>query len=283
MLAKTIRFLFVILARQRISIALSRGALSQSLRNIDHCDPKTWEFSAFSQNGEDGIIEYLCSHIKAPNRYFIEIGASDGVENNTAFLAIVKKYSGMMVEGNKAASALSKKIMSSMNLGVEAINMFVTKDNIPELLKSALHIDPDFFSLDIDGIDFYVADNLFNAGLRPAIVAVEYNSTLGDEKALTIKYQENFDFTKAHTSELYYGVSIKAWKKFFEGFKYKFITVDQNGVNAFFINPDRFDNNFYEAINGYDYKENFYELRKFKQKNDKRFELIKNLDFVNIL
>jgi len=270
------------LARQRISIALSKGALSQNLRKIDQSDPKTWEFSAFSQNGEDGIIEYLCANIKVPNRYFIEIGSSDGVENNSAFLAIVKKYSGLMIEGNKSASALSKKIMSSMNLGVEAINTFVTKDNVSVLLKSALHSNPDFFSLDIDGNDYYVAENLFNAGLRPAIVAVEYNSTLGDEKALTINYQENFDFTKAHASELYYGVSIKAWKKFFESLNYKFVTVDQNGVNAFFLDPERFEDKFYKSIKGYDYKENFYELRKFKQNNNKRFELIKNMDFVNI-
>ncbi len=282
MLSKIIRFLFVILARQRISIALSKGALSQSLRNIDHCDPKTWEFSAFSQNGEDGIIDYLCANIKVPNRYFIEIGSSDGVENNTAFLAVVKKYSGIMIEGNKAASALSKKIMSSMNLGVEAINIFVTKDNIPDLLQSALYSDPDFFSLDIDGNDFYVAENLFKAGLKPAVVAVEYNSTLGEEKSITIKYQENFDFTKAHSTELFYGVSVKGWTKFFEGLGYKFITVDQNGVNAFFIDPERFESNFYEAIQGYAYKENFYELRKFKLKNDLRFELIKNMDFVSI-
>lgn len=269
-------------ARQRMSIALSRGALAQSLIKIDHSDPKTWEFSAFSQNGEDGIIDYLCSHIKNPNRYFIEIGSSDGVENNSAFLAIVKKYSGLMIEGDKSASAFSKKIMSTMNLGVEAVNAFVTKDNVPNLLQSALHSDPDFFSLDIDGNDFYVAENLFGAGLRPAVVAVEYNSTLGAEKSLTIKYQENFDIKKAHPTELFYGVSIRAWRKFFAGLNYKFVTVDQNGVNAFFIDPERFDADFYEPIKGYDYQENFYELRKFKQKNDIRFELIKNMDFANI-
>ena len=282
MLTKIYRFIFVILARQRIDIALSRGALAQSLRKIDPSDPKTWEFSAFSQNGEDGIIDYLCSNIKNPTRYFIEIGASDGVENNSAFLAIVKKYSGLMIEGNKGASALAKKIMSSTNLGVEAMNTFVTKDNVPDLIQSALHSNPDFFSLDIDGNDYYVAESLFKAGLRPAVVAVEYNSTLGEEKSMTIKYQENFDFIKAHPTELYYGVSIKAWKKLFESLNYKFVTVDQNGVNAFFLDPERFENKFYEAIKGYDYKENFYELRKFKQKNDKRFELIKGMDFVNI-
>src|SRR6266849_1045876 len=64
-------------ARDRINMALARGAASASLRRLDPTDPRSWEFSGFSQNGEDGILDYLVSHLKTENRYFIEIGASN--------------------------------------------------------------------------------------------------------------------------------------------------------------------------------------------------------------
>ena len=69
--------------RQRIAIALAKGA-RMSARRIDLRAPATWEFSAFSQNGEDGILDVLRSKLIDANRSFIEIGASDGIENNTA-------------------------------------------------------------------------------------------------------------------------------------------------------------------------------------------------------
>ncbi|WP_210670592.1 hypothetical protein [Helicobacter canis] len=85
---------------QRADIAFSRGALNATLRNIEPTNPISWEFQAFSQNGEDGIIDYLCSKITRPNRYFLEIGSSNGLENNTAFLAYSRLFSGIMVDAN---------------------------------------------------------------------------------------------------------------------------------------------------------------------------------------
>ena len=72
--------------RQRINIALSKGGAMMHARNIDLTQPATWEFSGFSQNGEDGILDVLRKNLLESNRYFIEIGAADGIENNSAWL-----------------------------------------------------------------------------------------------------------------------------------------------------------------------------------------------------
>lgn len=40
-------------------MSIARGAATAGLRAIDPLDPRTWEFSGFSQNGEDGIIDHL--------------------------------------------------------------------------------------------------------------------------------------------------------------------------------------------------------------------------------
>ncbi|RLA43500.1 MAG: hypothetical protein DRR42_21665, partial [Gammaproteobacteria bacterium] len=84
MIKKLLNYLYDIRDRQRILIALSKGAAMINSRVVDLTQPGTWEFSGFSQNGEDGILDVLCKQLNVSNRYFIEIGSSDGMENNTA-------------------------------------------------------------------------------------------------------------------------------------------------------------------------------------------------------
>ena len=47
------------------------------------------EFSNFSQNGEDGIIEFLSSKISNNDKYFVEIGCGNGLENNSTNLVLI--------------------------------------------------------------------------------------------------------------------------------------------------------------------------------------------------
>lgn len=172
--------------RQRISICLSKGAAMMSARFIDLRKPITWEFSGFSQNGEDGIIDVLRKQLKFKNYYFIEIGSADGIDNNSAWLLIAEKYNGLMIEGNPKLSIRSKRIVTNYSIGSESVNLFVSKDNIFDLKKKATHYDPDVFSLDIDGNDYYIAEEIFKAGFRPKIFVVEYNSVFGPEKKLQL-------------------------------------------------------------------------------------------------
>ena len=267
---------------QRINLALSRATVASALRNLDNTNPNSWEFSAFSQNGEDGIIDFLAARITNPNRYFFEIGSADGIENNTAWLAIAKKYCGLMVEGNASASRRSAALYAKLNLGVECTSMFVSAETVAKLKSLALFTNPDVMSLDIDGNDYYVAGSLFQSGFRPKVFVVEYNSAFGPTNSITIKYRPDFDYLKAHSSGLYYGISITAWRRFFEAHGYKFVTVDSNGVNAFFIAPECFDDNFLKALRSVSYQENFYQRKKIRVPWDQQFEMIKAMDFVEV-
>ncbi len=282
MINKAIRYLRLIRSIQQINFSLARGAASIAVRDVDASNPGSWEFSAFSQTGGDGISDYLTQKILKPNRYFIEIGSADGIENNTAWLAIAKKFCGMMVEGNQKTSLGSSMLMSNLNIGVECVNMFVNAENIPQLKKMALYSNPDVFSLDIDGIDYYVAKIVLDSGFRPRIFIVEYNSAFGPTYSKTIKYAADFNYLEAHESHLYYGVSISGWKKFFNAYGYTFVTVDLAGVNAFFINSVDFEKGFPDGINGTQFRENFYQMRKFKASWEKQYELIQDMDFVEI-
>lgn len=260
--------------RQQIAIALSKGGAMMSARQIDLTRPETWEFSGFSQNGEDGVLDVLRKQLSSSNRYFIEIGSADGMQNNSSWLVVAEQYNGLMIEGNPQLVEHARRTVLNYSIGVECINMFVGVNNVGELLALAENSTPDVFSLDIDGIDYYIAKAVMEGGFRPKIFVVEYNSVYGPDRSVTIPYQENFDFRRAHPTQLYYGVSIAAWRKFFAGHGYRFVTVDQKGVNAFFVDPANFDAKFLDQVGGTQFVENAFQNRKFKGAFEKQFPLI---------
>lgn len=273
------RFFFVL---REINLAFTRGSLGASVRYIQENLPLSWEFSAFSQNGEDGIVDYLISKQNNTNKYFIEIGSANGIANNTAYLAFSKKYCGIMVEGGKVNSKLSRIMYRFFNSGVVSLNMFVDMDNIHIIFNQATHKNPDVFSIDIDGNDYYLTEWILKKGYRPSIFIVEYNANYGPEKAITIKYISNFNYAKAHYTRLYYGVSIMAWRKLFSKYNYHFVTVDSNGVNAFFIHKDVFPNDFLDNLNGCEFKDHVIETEIFKKPWNERFKLIENMPYQEV-
>lgn len=275
-------YLLDFLAWQRINAAIAKGGAMMQARRIDLSDPATWEFSGFSQNGEDGILDVLRRQLKASNRFFVEIGAADGIENNSSWLAVMEKYNGLMIEGNSWLASRANRTVVPFSIGVECINLFVDTKNIGNIKELMSHLDPDVFSLDIDGNDYYIAQSVFAAGIRPKIFVVEYNSVFGPDRSLTIEYQDDFSYSKQDSTQLYYGVSLSAWKKLFNQHDYEFITVERNGVNAFFVDRSQFDSDFLKNVNGLEFAENRFQRRKFRMPDEKQFELIETRKFVDV-
>jgi hypothetical protein len=267
---------------QRIHLAVMRGAAASSLRKLDPHDPSSWEFSGFSQNGEDGIIDYLLSKLLRSNRYFIEIGASDGLENNTSWLAIVRRYSGLMIDGNSVLSGRCREHFTSLNWGLQIVNARITRENVSHVMDLSLHNNPDLLSLDIDGIDYYVTKEMLELGMRPKIIVVEYNSAFGPTACATVKYKKDFDITKEHPKRLYYGVSISGWRRLFSQHQYHFVTVDQNGVNAFFLDSTEFPADFVNSLRAIEFRENFAQMCEHRTTWQGQYELIKDCGFVSI-
>ena len=274
-------FVLDIRDRQRINIALTKGAIAMQNRNVVKTDPQSWEFSGFSQNGEDGVLHMLRSQLLRCNRYFAEIGSADGVENNTSWMAVAEKYHGLMIEGNSVLAERSRRLIQAANIGVRTESIFVTLSSVKAISEMLAVRDPDVFSLDIDGNDFYIAKALLDAGIRPKVWAVEYNSVYGPARALTVTYRDDF-MIQSHSSELYYGVSIAGWRALFEARGYRFVTVDRNGVNAFFVDRALFDEQFLHGIESVAFAENVYQLNKFRMPSTQQFKLIEHLEFVEI-
>lgn len=269
-------------AWQRLNVAIAKGGAMMAARNIDLTDPSTWEFSGFSQNGEDGILDVLRSQLGNPNRSFVEIGASEGIENNTSWLAVMEKYNGIMVEGNSWHAGRANRVVMPLCIGAECLNMFVEPDNIGDLKKRMLHPDPDVFSLDIDGNDYHIAKAVLEQGIRPRIFVVEYNSVFGPERRVTIKYQRGFANAQGDPTQLCYGVSLAGWKEFFKDNGYEFVTVESAGVNAFFVDKDLFPRGFLDSVRGLQFASNRFQQRKFQCSDEEQFKLIAHRDFMDI-
>jgi hypothetical protein len=267
---------------QKINFAVARGGAASSLRSIDVTRPATWEFSGFSQNGEDGILDVLLRQVREPNRYFIEIGTADGLENNTSWLSVVLRYSGLCIEGDPKKSEAHRSVFTAMNYGLTFLNMFVRSDSIDAMKSQARTLTPDVFSLDIDGNDYYIAKAILEAGFRPKIFVVEYNSAFGPEKSVTIRYSEDFRIGASDVDRLYYGCSVAGWKCLFETHGYRFVTVDQNGVNAVFVARGAFPAEFLDKVSGTAFAENFSQLTNYRAEWPQQYALIRGQAFHDI-
>ena len=124
---------------------------------------------------------------------------------------------------------------------LEAIECFVNKENINSIITNSNIYKKKIgiLSIDIDGNDYWVWREI-NV-IDPLIVIVEYNSTFGFEKKISIPYKQDFERSKAHHSNLYWGASIEALKFLAKQKGYKFLTTNSAGNNAYFIKENIFD------------------------------------------
>lgn len=219
---------------QRIS--LGQMATRISKMNKSH-SKMLWDYEVkvFSQWGEDGILDFLCSELEIFKPRMLELGAGNFIECNSRFLAENLNASVVAVDSRKDFAATLKSLDIFWRTSLLPLTMWITPVTIKDIdKKSRYFLDQiDIISLDIDGNDFWVAQEMNFKDVR--IVVVEYNPIFGSEFAVTIPRADNFDRTEAHYSNLYYGVSLRAWVNFFKEIDFRFIGSNRAGNNAFFV------------------------------------------------
>jgi hypothetical protein len=282
MLQKIPRYLNQLRSLHRLNLAMSRAAATARLRDLDPGLPSSWEFSGFSQHGEDGIIDYLARRIRDPHNYFIEIGCSNGLENNSTWLALARSFSGLMIDGNPDDLAWCQYMLRPMNYGLAFHHMFVTRENIGSLRELARYRNPDVFSLDIDGNDYHIVEALLGADFRPRVWVVEYNSAFGPSHGVTIPYRADFRIEQKYGKDLYGGCSVAAWRSLMKRSGYRFVTVDFSGTNAFFVDPECFDPGFVANLSGLEFRENCSHFRQYGVNWEGQFALIRGMDLLEI-
>jgi hypothetical protein len=257
----------------------------KSLKNISDLD-----YKIFSQNGEDGIIDYLLYSLDITSPKFIEIGIGDYEESNTRYLFETTNSQGLIIDCIKN---LKTKVMKNTKLwrgDLKIIENFIDSENIIKILKeNSFYEKIDLFSIDIDGTDYWVLKQIPNNFSK--VIIVEYNSNFGHEFEVTVPNIKKFNRTKYHYSNLCFGTSLKAVINLLEKKNYTFIGTNISKMNAFFISnselnkinldiPDK--NNIKKFTNA-----NFRESKDMNGKlnylsGNKKLNEIKNCEIVDV-
>lgn len=195
----------------------------------------------YSQNGEDGLILYIFSKIDAPCKTFIEFGIEDGTECNSANLAINFGWKGLLIDGEPHLVEKAKKFYHTRHKispeRVKIVSEFLTTENINRVfVENGFSGEIDLLSIDIDGNDYWIWQSI--TSIQPRLVVIEYNASFGNDRAITIKYEPDFDRYKKHPSGWYHGASLKALVKLAHQKGYILAGCDSAGANAFFVRKD---------------------------------------------
>jgi hypothetical protein len=238
--------------------------LSETVKSKKLIDSlKEVEFKAFSQFGDDGIIQWLVNNIEFPHKTFIEFGVEDYRESNTRFLMMNDNWSGMIMDASPKNVERIRNSDYFWRHDLIVKSVFIDRENINELISSA-HFDKDvgILHIDLDGNDYWIWKEIKT--ISPVVVILEYNSILGIDRALTVPYDKYFRRTEAHFSNLYCGASLRALHQLSEQKGYSFIGCNGAGNNAYFVRKDKTNSIVKEKS-----LENGFVVSKFRESRDK--------------
>jgi hypothetical protein len=148
----------------------------------------------YSQHGESKILKDIFDKIGTFNNYGIEFGASDGFYLSNFRMFLETGWKGLQLDGlEDEKNEVKKEFITKEN-----INLIFDKYEVPQKF--------DLLSIDIDGNDYWVWENI---NRNPNVVIIEYNSNFEHNKSVSLNYKENriFDGTYA------YGASLAAMEK----------------------------------------------------------------------
>lgn len=196
-----------------------------------------YEYSLFSQHGEDGIIRYLLSEVGIKSRTCVEFGFGV-VQNNSLRLALHEDFQGLFIDGSEENCDLFNRSAARLHLeNVVAISRFLDLNNIEATIRSGVASgEIDFLSVDVDGNDYWFWEKI--DCVSPRIVCIEYNSGFGPDWPVTVAYDPNFRRFDKHPSGFYHGCSVAALEKLGKNKGYRLVGCDSSGTNAFFLRDD---------------------------------------------
>ena len=266
-----------------IGAMLSKQQFLMSSDNIND-----YEYKIFSQWGDDGIIQYLIRNVTIENEIFIEFGVEDYQESNTRFLMMNNNWSGFVMDGsNKAMDNLKSKDWY-WKYALISKAVFIDKDNINSLLASTGFSNIGLLHIDIDGNDYHILNEIDLSKLNPSIIIMEYNAVFGKDRFISILYDKNFNRTKAHYSNLFFGASLPAFDYTLSKKGYSLVGCNLAGNNGYFVRNDLLN----ERVKKVPVEKAFNES-KFRESRDKdyslsyiggdaRLELLKGLMVMNV-
>jgi hypothetical protein len=142
-----------------------------------------FKFDKYSQNGEDGILDFLSTKIAFSNPPFVvEFGAWDGILHSNTYRLIQLGYNGLLIESDPLKF---KELQANMRNypGIKTVNKKVTwdlqdqnGDTFDKIgIEAGIPKDFDILSIDIDSNDALIFLSIIE--FKPKVVIIEINST----------------------------------------------------------------------------------------------------------
>jgi hypothetical protein len=214
-------------------IALARG------RYTDPLSLARFQTQVYSQNGEDGIIAEIFHRIGNQQKFFVEIGVEEGVQNNTRFL-LEQGWRGVWVE---AAPEKAEKAEMVFRYFVEQGALIIiprpaTVESINEILDAAgVPAKIDLLSVDCDQNTSHV----WRAIDRPARAAcIEYNASIPASLRCEVPYDPQVQWNGTN----WFGASLKTLEEIGDAKGLSLVGCDLVGVNAFFVSSEEAEGRF---------------------------------------
>jgi hypothetical protein len=212
------------------------------------------EFSAHSQNGEDGILLFLFSLIGHGSKTAVEVCCGDAIECNAANLIINHGWNGLLFDGDQRLLAHgrnyyanSRSVFQFSRLPPTLIDAHITAENVNDLIaRHGITGDIDLLSLDMDGVDFWIWKAI--EVVSPRVVILEYNNRFASDQSLTIPYDPAFRIAEASIhADGYFGASLPAFVKLAKDKGYRLVGANSPNTNAVFIKNGTGENYFPEV------------------------------------
>ena len=195
------------------------------------------EFKAFSQWGEDGIIDWIVERLPEVTPCFVEFGVENYREANTRLLLQLRNWRGLVIDGSEPHARDIRRQDIYWRHELHVTSAFIDKTNINQLIKEAgFSGETGLLSVDIDGNDYWLWQAI--EVIDPVIVICEYNAVFGDRYAISTPYRSDFVRSLAHHSMLYFGASLPAIISLGRKKGYTFVGTTSTGCNAFFVRND---------------------------------------------
>lgn len=267
---------------------LALGALlSKQQLLLNSMNFNDYEFKVFSQFGDDGLIQYLIKNIKIENESFIEFGVGDYSESNTRFLMMNNNWKGFVMDGSEENMIQLRNQSWYWKYSLKNKAVFITKENINNLLSETEFKNIGLLHIDLDGNDVHILSELELSELNPSIIIMEYNSVFGKDRAISVPYDKSFYRTDKHYSNLYWGASLLALKYIADKKGYALVGCNLAGNNAYFVRKDLLNEKIKRRV-----VDEVYILSKFRESRntegslsfldeEERYEIIKGMQVIN--
>lgn len=139
-------------------------------------DLYTYAYNKFSQRGHDGILEKIMQELNITTGFFIEFGGWDGIFLSNTRQLFEKGWAGCFIEADK--TKFEELQQNYKGTDVICVNDFIypyntegtTIDDVYERHIAHLHKEIDILSIDVDGRDYEIFENM---QIKPKLIIIE--------------------------------------------------------------------------------------------------------------